>query len=85
MLLMRRFEEAVGRLAQDGKFAGQYHLYIGQQATGAAALSVLLKAPIHRVTRADTPVRYSPPLEAFVTPDAAKVETAVRRVLEERA
>lgn len=41
MLLMRRFEEAVVRLAQDGQFAGHYHLYIGQEATGAAALALL--------------------------------------------
>ena len=37
-----------------------------------------LKAPIARVARADTPVPYSPPLEKFVTPDAAKIEAAVR-------
>jgi pyruvate dehydrogenase E1 component beta subunit len=41
-----------------------------------------LKAPIQRVARADTPVAYSPPLETFVTPDAEKVEAAVRRSLE---
>jgi len=41
----------------------------------------LLKAPIRRVTRADTPVGYSPTLEAFVTPDAAKVARAVREIL----
>lgn len=41
MLLMRRFEEAVVRLAQEGKVGGHYHLYIGQEATGAAALALL--------------------------------------------
>jgi acetoin:2,6-dichlorophenolindophenol oxidoreductase subunit beta len=40
-----------------------------------------LKAPIQRVTRAQVPVPYSPPLEAAVTPDAAKIAAAVRRVL----
>jgi pyruvate dehydrogenase E1 component beta subunit len=40
-----------------------------------------LKAPIQRVTRAEAPVPYSPPLEAFVTPDADRVAAAVRRVL----
>jgi acetoin:2,6-dichlorophenolindophenol oxidoreductase subunit beta len=44
-----------------------------------------LKAPIMRVARADTPVPYSPPLEKFVTPDADKIEAAVRRCLAERA
>ncbi len=43
-----------------------------------------LKAPIGRVARADTPVPYSPPLEKFVTPDAAKIEAAVRRTLAEQ-
>jgi acetoin:2,6-dichlorophenolindophenol oxidoreductase subunit beta len=41
----------------------------------------LLKAPIQRVTRAQVPVPYSPPLEAAVTPDAGKIVAAVRRVL----
>jgi pyruvate/2-oxoglutarate/acetoin dehydrogenase E1 component len=41
----------------------------------------LLKAPIQRVTRAHVPVPYSAALEAAVTPDAAKVAAAVRRVL----
>ncbi len=43
-----------------------------------------LKAPIARVARTDTPVPYSPPLEKFVTPDAAKIEAAVRRTLAEQ-
>lgn len=43
-----------------------------------------LKAPIQRVTRADAPVAYSPPLEAFVTPDVGKVIAAVRRVVGSR-
>lgn len=41
MLAIRRFEEAVLRLSHDGKFRGHYHLYIGQEATGAAIMSVL--------------------------------------------
>jgi acetoin:2,6-dichlorophenolindophenol oxidoreductase subunit beta len=44
----------------------------------------LLKAPIQRVTRAQVPVPYSPPLEAAVTPDAAKVVAAVRQVVAAR-
>lgn len=40
-----------------------------------------LKAPIQRVARADVPVPYSTPLEKFITPDADKVEAAVRRSL----
>jgi pyruvate/2-oxoglutarate/acetoin dehydrogenase E1 component len=44
----------------------------------------LLKAPIQRVTRAQVPVPYSPPLEAAVTPDAAKIAAAARRVVAAR-
>ena len=42
-----------------------------------------LKAPIARVTRGETPVPYAPPCEAFVTPDSARIEVAIRRVLAE--
>ena len=40
----------------------------------------LLKVPIQRVTRAHASVPYSAVLEAAVTPDAAKIAAAVRRV-----
>jgi acetoin:2,6-dichlorophenolindophenol oxidoreductase subunit alpha len=43
MLLMRRFEEAVVRLAQEGHFKGHYHLYVGEEATGAPAIALLGK------------------------------------------
>jgi pyruvate dehydrogenase E1 component alpha subunit len=41
MLLMRRFEEAVIRLAGEGSVPGHYHVYIGQEATGAPAIATL--------------------------------------------
>jgi TPP-dependent pyruvate/acetoin dehydrogenase alpha subunit len=41
MLLIRRFEEAVLRLSNEKQFVGHYHLYIGQEATGAAVMSLL--------------------------------------------
>ena len=41
MLLIRRFEERVLRLSVEKQFVGHYHLYIGQEATGAAVMSVL--------------------------------------------
>jgi acetoin:2,6-dichlorophenolindophenol oxidoreductase subunit beta len=44
----------------------------------------LLKAPIQRVTRAQVPVPYSPPLEAAVTPDAGKIAAAARRAVAAR-
>lgn len=40
-----------------------------------------LKAPIARLARPDTPVPYSLPLEEFVTPDPAKIQAALRRLL----
>lgn len=41
MLLIRRFEEAVGLLAERKAFPGHYHLYIGQEATGTGAMAAL--------------------------------------------
>lgn len=41
MLLIRRFEEAVGTLAAEKVFPGHYHLYIGQEATGVGAMAAL--------------------------------------------
>ena len=41
MLMIRYFEEAVIRLYQDKQFFSHYHLYIGQEATGAAILEAL--------------------------------------------
>ena len=41
MLDIRRFEEAVYELHEEGAFSGHYHLYTGQEATGVAALDAL--------------------------------------------
>jgi pyruvate dehydrogenase E1 component alpha subunit len=41
MLMMRHFEEAVIRLYAEKRFASHYHIYIGQEATGAAVLEAL--------------------------------------------
>ena len=41
MLMMRYFEEAVLRLHKERQFASHFHLYIGQEATGAAVLEAL--------------------------------------------
>jgi TPP-dependent pyruvate/acetoin dehydrogenase alpha subunit len=41
MLLIRRFEEGVLKLSTEGHFLGHYHLYIGQEATGVAAMSAV--------------------------------------------
>jgi pyruvate dehydrogenase E1 component alpha subunit len=40
MLLMRRFEESVALMSKDHPF-GHFHLYIGQEATGAGVLAAL--------------------------------------------
>jgi pyruvate/2-oxoglutarate/acetoin dehydrogenase E1 component len=40
-----------------------------------------LDAPIARVAGPNTPIPFSPPLEAFATPDADDVIAAVREVL----
>ena len=41
MLTVRRFEEGVLGLADDDHFAGHFHLYIGQEATAAVAVTLL--------------------------------------------
>jgi acetoin:2,6-dichlorophenolindophenol oxidoreductase subunit alpha len=41
MLMIRYFEEAIIKLYQQKKFVSHYHLYIGQEATGAAVLDVM--------------------------------------------
>lgn len=41
MLLIRRFEEGLITLHNEGRFRGHYHVYIGQEATGVPALALL--------------------------------------------
>jgi acetoin:2,6-dichlorophenolindophenol oxidoreductase subunit alpha len=41
MLLIRFFEEGLITLHNEGRFRGHYHVYIGQEATGVPALSLL--------------------------------------------
>ena len=41
MLRMRRFEEAVFPLSSERKFAGHFHIYIGQEAAGASIIAAL--------------------------------------------
>ena len=41
MLLIRRFEEAAGRLYMQGKIKGFLHLYIGQEAVAVGAIPTL--------------------------------------------
>jgi len=41
MFVIRHFEESLVPLHERGVFAGHYHLYIGQEATGVAALACL--------------------------------------------
>jgi TPP-dependent pyruvate/acetoin dehydrogenase alpha subunit len=41
MLLIRHFEERLVGLHDEGHFAGHYHAYIGQEATGVPAISCL--------------------------------------------
>ena len=40
-----------------------------------------LRAPVRRVTRADITVPYSPPLERYVLPNGARLETAVHAAM----
>ena len=47
MLLMRRFEEKAGQLYIQQKFGGFCHLYIGQEAVVAGAVSATKKGDKH--------------------------------------
>lgn len=50
MLLMRRFEEMVIHMAAKHKYIGRNHLYIGHEATGAAALGLLQQGDLSYTT-----------------------------------
>jgi pyruvate dehydrogenase E1 component beta subunit len=50
-------------------------------ATAAEELFDSLRAPIVRVTRADVPISYSLPLEAWALPNAERLVAAIRRVV----
>lgn len=41
MMRMRRFEEAVIRIAQENRYIGRQHLHIGHEATGAAVAAAM--------------------------------------------
>ena len=47
MLLMRRFEEKAGQLYIQQKIRGFCHLYIGQEALIAGAISASLQAEVY--------------------------------------
>jgi pyruvate/2-oxoglutarate/acetoin dehydrogenase E1 component len=59
-----------------GGMAGELAALIGEKAFED------LDGPIVRVTSPDTPVPFSPPLEEFFLPNAAKVADAARRLME---
>lgn len=50
MLMMRRFEEEVLRVAQTHAYVGRQHLHIGHEATGAAVASVLTPEDLFHTT-----------------------------------
>ncbi len=50
MILMRRFEEEVLRIAQDHPYVGRQHLHIGHEATGAAVVSQLTPDDLFHTT-----------------------------------
>ena len=45
MLLIRRFEERSAQLYVEGKIGGFLHLYIGQEAVGVGAISLMRPDP----------------------------------------
>lgn len=59
-----------------GGYAGELAAVVNEEAFE------FLDGPIRRVTAPDTPVPFSPPLEAFYLPDAAKVAEAATALLD---
>jgi acetoin:2,6-dichlorophenolindophenol oxidoreductase subunit beta len=55
--------------------AAEIAALVAEEAFGA------LKGPIVRIGRADAPVSYAPPLEAYVTPNAEKIVAAAKKAL----
>lgn len=64
MVLVREAEQALVRLFAENGVPGFLHSYIGEEATAVAGL--------------DVPVPFSPALEEFALPDAARIVDAVR-------
>jgi TPP-dependent pyruvate/acetoin dehydrogenase alpha subunit len=50
MLMMRRFEEEVLRIAQDHPYIGRQHLHIGHEVTGAAVAAALTPEDLFHTT-----------------------------------
>jgi len=71
--------EKTGRLVTVDE--GNATCSIGSEIAALAAEQVFaaLKAPVLRVARPSVPVPYSPPLEAYITPNAEKIAAAVRK------
>jgi len=60
MVRIRLFEEAAGRLAEDGKLPGFLHLYVGQEAVAAgvcAASTMTITSPRHTAVMATSSPR----------------------------
>jgi 2-oxoisovalerate dehydrogenase E1 component beta subunit len=66
----------VHEAGKTGGFAGELTATINEEAFE------FLDGPIRRVTAPDTPVPFSPPLEAHYLPNAEDVSTAARALLE---
>ncbi len=65
-------------LVQEDKFTGGIASDLGARIAEEAFEH--LDGPVLRVTAPDTPVPFSPPLEDYYQPNAAKVLEAVRRL-----
>ena len=80
-------ETIVASVAKTGRLVVAHEAW-GPCGVGAEIAAVVaehafpsLKAPVRRVTPPFTPVPFSPPMEKFWLPDAARVAAAVRAVL----
>ena len=73
--------EKTGRLVTVEEAIGPCSIASEIAATVAANAFAALKAPIVRLARAPVPVPFSPPLEDAITPTAADIAAAIRKVM----
>ncbi|MCX6625352.1 MAG: alpha-ketoacid dehydrogenase subunit beta [Acidobacteria bacterium] len=82
LLMMHRALQAAEILAQEGISAEVIDPLASEiAATAAEKLTDYLTAAVQRVTSPDIPSPFSPPMENFYRPDAARIVEAVRRIL----
>ena len=80
MRLTRSLEERLVNLYRQTKVVGGLFRSLGQEADAVGSAYARLDAPVLRVTAADVPLPYSPPLEDYVLPQTSDIVMALRKL-----